>query len=93
MSLTLECCASIGPQGLNEMSRTCEICKKGTVAGRSIARRGLPKKKGGVGLKTTGVSNRKFRANIQKIRVLDGGRVRRARVCTRCLKAGKVVKP
>ena len=75
------------------MARTCEICGKGTVSGRSIARRGLPKKKGGVGLKTTGVSNRTFQANIQRIRIKDGGSVRRAKVCTRCIKAGKVQKP
>ena len=74
------------------MSRECEICGKKTVAGRSIARRGLPKYKGGVGLKTTGITKRKFKPNIQRVRVLLNGGVRRMRVCTRCIRSGRVRK-
>lgn len=51
------------------MSRTCQITGKGTRAGGSIARRGLPKKKGGVGLRTTGHTKRKFKVNVQKKRI------------------------
>lgn len=51
------------------MSRTCEITGKGTRSGGSIARRGLPKKKGGVGLRTTGHTKRKFKVNVQKKRI------------------------
>lgn len=51
------------------MSRVCQITKRGTRAGRSIARRGLAKSKGGVGLKTTGVTHRKFKVNTQKKRI------------------------
>ena len=37
------------------------------------------------------VTNRVFRPNVQKITIKDkNGRVRRANVCTRCMKAGKV---
>lgn len=76
------------------MARVCEICHKRTETGYSITRRGLAKAKGGVGKRTTGRSKRTFKPNIQKIRVETGnGTVRRARVCTRCLKAGKVKKP
>ena len=61
------------------MARRCEVTGKGTTSGKSIARRGLPKKKGGVGLKTTGHTKRTFKSNIQKVRVLlPNGTVRRA---------------
>ncbi|MFT4539691.1 MAG: large subunit ribosomal protein L28 [Planctomycetota bacterium] len=51
------------------MSRVCQITGAGTKAGGSIARRGLAKKKGGVGLRTTGHTKRKFKVNIQKKRI------------------------
>ena len=76
-----------------QMSRVCEICGKRTHAGRSLARRGKPKYLGGVGIKTTGVTKRKFKPNIQRVRALVGGRVRRIKVCTQCIRSGKVVKP
>lgn len=74
------------------MARVCEICGKGTTSGKSIARRGLPKKKGGVGLKTTGHTKRKFLANIQVVHGVIDGSKRKVKVCTRCLRAGKVKK-
>ncbi len=75
------------------MARVCEICKKRTKSGGAIARRGLPKKKGGVGLRTTGHTLRKFRPNIQRVRAVVNGEVKRIHVCTRCIKSGRVVKP
>ena len=74
------------------MARVCEICGKGPHAGRSIVRHGLAKKKGGIGLHTTGVSKRRFLPNLQKIRVRENGGVRSRRVCAACIKAGKVIK-
>jgi len=75
------------------MARVCDICEKRTRVGGVIARRGLPKRKGGVGLKTTGHNKRKFFPNLQKIQVQDGKNVRRMTVCTRCIKSGRVRKP
>lgn len=75
------------------MARVCDICAKRTRVGGSIARRGLPKRKGGVGLKTTGHSKRKFFPNLQKLQVQDGTQVRRMTVCTRCIKSGRIRKP
>ena len=75
------------------MARVCDYCEKRTVSGGSIARRGLPKKKGGVGLKTTGHTKRKFKPNVQRVRAFIDGEVRRVSICTRCMKSGKVVKP
>ena len=74
------------------MSRVCEICGKHPTVGRSIARRGLAKAKGGVGKKTTGVTKRIFRPNIQKVRIDDHGHVRRAHVCAACIRSGRVQK-
>lgn len=75
------------------MSRKCEICGRATTFGNEITRRGLAKAKGGVGRKITGKNRRAFRPNIQKVRAVVGGHVRRMRVCTRCMKKGLVKKP
>ena len=74
------------------MARVCEICGKGVRIGNSIVRHGLQKKKGGIGLHTTGVNKRRFLPNLQRIRVTENGGVVRRNVCTACIKAGKIVK-
>jgi len=74
------------------MSRVCAICGKKTAVGNMIDRRGLPKAKGGVGLKTTGVTKRKFRPNLQRVRVDDHGTIRCIRVCTQCIRSGRIKK-
>lgn len=74
------------------MSKVCYICEKGPMAGRSIARRGLAKKKGGVGKKITGITIRRFLPNLRSVRALINGQVKRIRVCAKCLKAGKIIK-
>ena len=74
------------------MSRVCDICGKGVIYGNRIARRGMPKAKGGIGLHTTGVNRRVYRPNLQKIRIKENGGVVTRKVCAACLKSGKVVK-
>ena len=74
------------------MSRVCEICGKGPVAGRRITRRGLAKKKGGVGKKITGITKRRFLPNLQTVRVVIKGARKRIKVCTSCIKAEKIQK-
>ena len=75
------------------MSRICDICGKGVTAGRMFARRGRAKRLGGVGIKTTGVTNRTFAPNLQRVKALVDGTVKTIRVCTRCIKSGKVQRP
>jgi len=75
-----------------EVARVCAICGKGTTAGRSIARRGRAKHLGGVGIKTTGVSKRTFKPNLQRVRVLVNGAPKRMLVCAKCIRDGKVTK-
>jgi len=61
------------------MSRVCEICGKTPVSGNAISH--------------SARHTRRVRApNIQRIRAVVDGRRRRIRVCTRCIKAGRVVK-
>ena len=74
------------------MSTVCQISGKGTSSGSRIVRHGLAKKKGGIGLHTTGISKRTFKANLQKLRAKVGGGVKTLTVCTSCIKAGKVTK-
>jgi large subunit ribosomal protein L28 len=74
------------------MARKCDYCGKKTESGGMIARRGLAKKDGGVGLRTTGHSLRKYKPNLQKVRALVDGTPTRVRICTRCLKSGRIVK-
>ena len=75
------------------MSRKCDLCGKGPSTGNRIATRGRAKRVGGVGIKQTGISNRKFKPNIQKIWAKVDGRKQKIRACSKCIKSGKVVKP
>ena len=61
--------------------------------GNRITRSGSPKYKGGIGLHTGGITKRRFYPNVQKIKIIVDGTVKRVRVCSRCLKAGKVTRP
>ena len=74
------------------MSRVCELCGKSTTTGRTIKRRGLAKAKGGVGRKIVGRTKRRFKPNVQKVKAIVDGSVRRLRVCTACIRAGAVTK-
>ena len=74
------------------MSRKCEICGKGVHSGYQYTHRGLAKAKGGVGIKVTGRTKRTFAPNLQTVKTKIKGAVKRVRVCTRCLRSGKVEK-
>jgi len=75
------------------MSKVCEICGKTKHVGGHITRRGLAKKKGGIGMHVVKNVKRTFAPNLQKVRVQSGGAVRRALVCTACIRNGAIVKP
>ncbi len=74
------------------MSRTCDICGKGPLAGHTIARRGKSKREGGVGLRVVKRSRRRQLPNLQSVRTSVDGRPCKLRVCAKCLKAGKVAR-
>lgn len=61
------------------MAQRCEICGRGPAFGRNVSH-------------AHNVSPRRFNPNLQTVRArVDGGN-RRVKVCTRCLRSGKVVK-
>ncbi|MBI1869665.1 MAG: 50S ribosomal protein L28 [Chlamydiae bacterium] len=74
------------------MSQICVVCGKKPVSGHRVARRGLSKRKGGVGENVTGITLRRFMPNLQRVRALIKDAVKTVRVCTRCLKANKIQK-
>ena len=61
------------------MAKRCEICEKGPVVGRTISH-------------AHNVRPRRFEPNLQTVRAMVNGGVKRIKVCTRCLRSGKVVK-
>jgi large subunit ribosomal protein L28 len=75
------------------MSRVCYFTGKKTRAGRSIARKGKAKYLGGVGRKTTGITKRKFKPNIQRVRAVIDGKICRIRVSAKAIRMGLVEKP
>ena len=63
------------------MAQRCDICGKGPQFGSRVSH-------------AHNVTNRRFNPNVQKVRaVLENGTHQRIRVCTRCLRSGKVKKP
>jgi large subunit ribosomal protein L28 len=61
------------------MAKQCEVCGKRAVVGRQVSH-------------AHNVSSRRFEPNLQTVRALIKGAAKRIRVCTRCLRAGKVIK-
>ena len=61
------------------MSKHCEICGKGPAFGRNVSH-------------AHNVTRRRFLPNIQRVKAVVNGGVKRIRVCTRCLRSGKVTK-
>ena len=71
------------------MAFVCEYSGKRPHVGNSVVRRGRPKKSGGIGLNVTGITKRRWKPNLQKIRIIEeNGTVRTVRVCARYIKAG-----
>lgn len=73
------------------MPRVCAVTGRRTRVGHKVKRRGLAKKDGGVGRRVTGRSKRKFKPNLQPVRVLTpDGEVLRLRVSTKVIKRGVI---
>jgi large subunit ribosomal protein L28 len=75
------------------MPRQCHFTGKKTTIGRSKTLRGKAKYLGGVGTKITGVTKRKFKPNLQKVRAVVDGRVVRVYASAKAIRNGDVVKP
>ena len=75
------------------MARQCEICGKSAQMGNQVTTRGKKKYLGGVGTKITGITRRKFKPNLQRVRVAgENGASKFIRVCAQCIRSGAVKK-
>ena len=61
------------------MARVCEVCGKGPQFGHRISH-------------AHNVSNRRWNVNLQRVHAIVAGATKRIRVCTSCLRNGKVQK-
>jgi large subunit ribosomal protein L28 len=61
------------------MAKECAVCGKKPVVGRQHSH-------------ANNVSARRFEPNLQPVRAMINGGVKRIRVCTRCLRSNKVTK-
>lgn len=77
----------------NTMARICAITGKRPTMGKIINRKGQSKKSGGIGTHVTSLTTRKFRPNLQWIKVkLPNGGSKRMWVSVKAIKAGLVQK-
>ncbi len=75
------------------MAQVCEVCGKSVRMGNRVAHRGKAKYLGGVGTKITGIARRKFKPNLQKVRVTTpNGTHKTVQVCTQCIRSGAITK-
>ncbi len=75
------------------MARECAVTGKKTITGRRIVRKGLSKKKGGIGLHVTSATKRTFKPNLQRVRIKDeNGTIKRVWVSAKAIRSGKITK-
>ena len=61
------------------MAQVCDICGKGPQFGNNISH-------------AHNVTRRRWNPNLQTVKAVTNGVGKRVRVCTSCIKAGKIVK-
>ena len=61
------------------MARVCEVCGKGPIAGHNVSH-------------ANNKTPRRWYPNLQRVRVVVNGAVRRIRVCAQCIKSNRVAK-
>jgi len=59
------------------MASVCEICGKGKLSGNNVSHSHVK-------------TRRTWKPNIQRVRAVINGNIKRVNVCTRCLRSGKV---
>jgi large subunit ribosomal protein L28 len=75
------------------MARECSVCGKGAQLGNQVTTRGKQKYLGGVGTKVTGISRRKFKPNLQRVKISTANGTHKAvLVCVQCIRSGGVTK-
>ncbi len=61
------------------MAKKCDVCGKGVVVGMKLSHSHIRTK-------------RTWEPNLQRVRALVDGKPQRIRVCTRCLRSGRVIR-
>ncbi len=61
------------------MARVCDICGKGKQIGYNVSH-------------AHNKTKREWLPNLQTIRIIEGGATKRARICTKCIKKGRIQK-
>jgi large subunit ribosomal protein L28 len=61
------------------MAQVCDICGKGPQFGNNISH-------------AHNITRRRWSVNLQAVKALVNGSVKRLRVCTSCIKGGKIAK-
>ncbi|HEY1743377.1 MAG TPA: 50S ribosomal protein L28 [Granulicella sp.] len=61
------------------MAQVCELCGKGPQFGNNISH-------------AHNVTRRRWNPNLQSVKSVTNGATKRVKVCTSCIKTGKVVK-
>ncbi len=75
------------------MAHKCEVCGKGPQVGNQVTTRGKKKYLGGVGTKITGITRRKFKPNLQRVRIsTPNGTHKSIQACTQCIRSGAITK-
>jgi large subunit ribosomal protein L28 len=62
-----------------EMAQVCDVCGKGPQFGNNISH-------------AHNVTRRRWNVNLQAVKALVNGAPKRIRVCTSCIKSGKIAK-
>ncbi len=61
------------------MARRCEICGKGPIVGHNVSH-------------AHNLTKRRWLPNLQRVRVKVNGQTKRMRVCTECIRSGRIQK-
>ena len=61
------------------MAHICEVCGKGIMSGNNVSH-------------SNRHTNAAWKPNVQTVRAIVDGEVKRVNVCTRCLRSGKVTR-
>ncbi|MBI5643819.1 MAG: 50S ribosomal protein L28 [Deltaproteobacteria bacterium] len=61
------------------MAATCDICGKGPTFGNNVSH-------------ANNKTKRRWNPNLQSVRALQNGKVKKIRVCSRCIRSGSVIK-
>jgi large subunit ribosomal protein L28 len=65
--------------GAKIMAQVCEVCGKGPQFGNNVSH-------------AHNVTRRRWNANLQSVKTVVDGGSKRVKVCTSCIKSGKIVK-